>query len=267
MKTPEPIADAADKAKDLYNDTVDKAKDAYGDATNKTKDLYNDTVDKVKDAYGDVADKGKGLYNQAADKGQDLLDQVPAPVKKAGAKTAEAFNKLSTTQKVVGGALLLAGLSYLVAPKKAGKTKRTKAALGQLLLYVNDRVAGYKKAAAETKDGDLRSYYQQLVTQSKEFADTLNKYLTKKGGERETSTTLKGKLYRKLMAAQAAVTGHDEKATLAANVYGERWAIKAYKKALRRKALKGDLREAVQKQFAASKKTYKKLKELTAQQK
>ena len=244
MKTPESVSDAADKAKDLYNDAADKVKDTYEEA-----------VDQAKNAYGDAADKANAL-----------LDQVPEPVKKAGAKTAEAFNKLTTTQKVVGGALLLAGISYLVAPKKKGKTKRTKKALSQLLLYVNDRTEGYKRAAAETKDGDLRSYYQQLVTESKKFAGTLNDYLAKKGGERETSTTLKGKLYRKLMDAQAAVTGRDEKAILAANVYGERWAIKAYKQALRRKALKGDLRDTVEKQFATSKKTYKKLKSLTAQQ-
>ena len=68
------------------------------------------------------------------------------------------------------------------------------------------------------------------------------------------------------MDAQAAVTGRDEKAILAANVYGERWAIKAYKMALRRKALKGDMRDAVKKQFSQSKKTYKHLKQLVAYQ-
>ena len=102
--------------------------------------------------------------------------------------------------------------------------------------------------------------------QSRQFAEELNRYLTREGGERETGTTLKGKLYRKLMDAQATVTDHNEKAILASNVYGERWAIKAYKQALRRKALKGDIREEVRRQFAQSKKTYKKLKELAAKQ-
>ena len=218
------------------------------------------------------ADQPTGLLDQAqhalADGTMaDLIEKVPASLKEASEKTVSGFNQLSTTQKVVGGALLALALTYLVAPKKKGKAKRRAAALDQLLLFVNDRIEGYKRAVDETKDADLRGYYQRLVTQSQEFSSTLNGYLDKLGGERETGTTLKGKLYRKLMDAQAAVTGRDEKSILAANVFGERWAIRAYKKTLRRKALKGEMRDAVKKQFSQSKKTYKHLKQLTAQQK
>ena len=233
MNTPEPASDAADNAKDLLSTTTDKA---------------------------------KSLYDEAASKSKDLLDNVPDSVKKASDKTVSTYNELSTTQKIVGGALLAAGLVYLVAPKKKGRKKRAVAALDELLLFVNDRIEGYKRAVAETKDGQLRSYYQQLVSQSQQFASNLNGYLTRQGGERETGTTLKGKLYRKFMDAQAAVMGRDEKSILAANVYGERWAIKAYKKALRRKAIKGEAREAIKRQFSQSKQTYKRLKELTTKQ-
>ncbi len=214
----------------------------------------------------------EGLLNQAKKAltdgpVADLIEKAPASLKEASDKAVSGFNKLSTTQKVVGGTLLAAALTYLVSPKKKGKAKRKAAALDELLLFVNDRIEGYKRAVAETKDGDLRGYYELLVDQSKDFAGTLNSYLTKLGDKRETGTTLKGKLYRKLMDAQAAVTGHDEKAILAANVFGERWAIRAYKKALRRKALKGEMRDAVKKQFSQSRKTYKHLKQLVAHQK
>lgn len=233
MKMPESIPDAADQAKSLYTETSDKAKD---------------------------------LYEEAATKSKDLLNHAPDTLKGASDKTVSAYNELSTTQKLVGGALLAAGLVYLIAPKKKGKKKRAKAALDELLLFVNDRVEGYKRAVAETKDGQLRGYYQQLVSQSQQFAGSLNGYLTRQGGERETGTTFKGKLYRKFMDAQAAVTGRDEKSILAANVYGERWAIKAYQKALRRQAIKGEAREAIKRQYSQSKQTYKRLKELTAKQ-
>ncbi|MGI4835901.1 MAG: PA2169 family four-helix-bundle protein [Janthinobacterium lividum] len=254
MSLPEPLSDAADKAKDQYND-----------AANKAKDTSSDVADKAKDQYSEVADKAKNLYNEAADKAKDLMGNVPNSVKEAGDKALGTFNKLTTTQKIVGGTLLAAGLSYLLAPKKKGKAKRKAKALDTLLLYVNDRIEGYKRAAAESKDSELRSYYQDLVGQSQQFASSLNNYLVTSGGKRETGTTLKGKLYRKLMDAQAAVTDRDEKAILAANVHGELWAIKAYKQALRRKALKGSARDAVKKQFAQSKQTYKKLKSLVAQ--
>ena len=217
------------------------------------------------------ADQPTGLLDQARhaltdDTMADLIEKVPASLKEASDKTVSGYNQLSTTQKVVGGALLALALTYLVAPKKKGKAKRKAAALDELLLFVNDRIEGYKRAVAETKDADLRGYYQGLVAQSQQFSGTLNGYLQKVGGERETGTTLKGKLYRKLMDAQAAVTGHDEKAILAANVLGERWAVRAYKKTLRRKVLQGEMRDAVKKQFGQSRTTYKRLKQLTAQQ-
>jgi hypothetical protein len=69
------------------------------------------------------------------------------------------------------------------------------------------------------------------------------------------------------MDAQAVVTARNEKAILAANIYGEHWALKAYKKTLRRKALKGAIRDAVKQQFEKSQQTYKRLKELAAEQK
>ncbi|MEJ7663565.1 MAG: PA2169 family four-helix-bundle protein [Hymenobacter sp.] len=232
----------------------------------KMPESISDTADKAKDLYTETSDKAKDLYAEAASKSKDLLGNVPETVKGASDKTVSAYNELSTTQKIVGGALLAAGLVYLIAPKKKGRKKRAVAALDELLLFVNDRIEGYKRAVAESKDGQLRAYYQQLVSQSQQFASNLNGYLTRQGGERETGTTLKGKLYRKLMDAQAVVTGRDEKAILAANVYGERWAIKAYKKALRRKAIKGEAREAIKRQYSQSKQTYKRLKELTAKQ-
>jgi uncharacterized protein (TIGR02284 family) len=255
MKLPENISDAADKAKDLFDQTA-------ATATDKAKDL----LDKATDAKNDLLDKAADVKANLLDNAPESLKDAGAKAKEAGSKAAGAFKDLSTTQRVVGGALLAAGLAYLVAPKKKGKAKRKAAALDLLVLFVNDRIEGYKRAVDETKDGDHRAYYQQLVAQSRQFAEELNRYLTREGGERETGTTLKGKLYRKLMDAQATITGHNEKSILVANLYGEHWAIKAYKKALRRTALKGGIRETISSQLAQSERTYAKLKELAAKQ-
>ncbi|TPG66554.1 PA2169 family four-helix-bundle protein [Hymenobacter nivis] len=266
-----PVDKAVDKAQDVLDQTKDAIADSSAaDLLNKVPASIKDASDKVvtvaKDASDKVVTAAKDARDKAVTTAKEASDKAVASAKEASDKVVEGFNSLSTTQKIVGGALVALGLTYLVAPKKKGKDKRKAAALDQLLLFVNDRIEGYKRAVAETTNADLRGYYELLVAQSQQFASTLNGYLKKVGGERETGTTLKGKLYRKLMDAQAFVTGHDEKAILAANVFGERWAIRAYKKALRRKALKGEMRTAVQKQFAQSKKTYKHLKQLTKQQ-
>ena len=194
-----------------------------------------------------------------------LLGQVPASLKKAGASTATSFNKLSTIQKVVGGALLVAGATYLT--RQRGRGKGTQAAtLNELLYFVNDRIEGYRRAAEESKEGQHRSYYLQLVSQSQRFANQLNVYLSQEGGKRQTSTTLKGKLYRAFMDAKAAVTGRDEDFIIGSNIYGEEWAIKAYEEALNDQTLRGPLRRAVEDQFAQSKRTYAELKKMAANQ-
>ena len=184
---------------------------------------------------------------------------------KSSKTKTESGKKGGLFSKLVGGALLAFGVSYLVNKtqgKKAPVSDSETETLHELLLFVNDRIAGYKRAVDESKDAELTGYYKQLVSQSQQFANQLNQHLRQKGGGRETGTTLKGKLYRRWMDAKATVTGFDEKAILASNVYGEEWAIKAYKDALDSESLTGQLRQEVERQYAKSQQTYDKLKSL-----
>jgi uncharacterized protein (TIGR02284 family) len=184
-----------------------------------------------------------------------MLSKVPATVKNA-----------STTQKVVGGALLALGLTLLARHQKRAAPSPQAATLDELLYFVNDRIEGYQRAVEESEDAQLRGYYKQLTSQSQQFATDLNTYLTREGGEREESTTLKGKLYRAWMDAKAAVTGRDEKTILGSNIYGEEWALKAYQEALADQTLTGTLRQAVARQYALSQRTYAQLKKLAEKQ-
>jgi uncharacterized protein (TIGR02284 family) len=184
-----------------------------------------------------------------------MLGKLPATIKNA-----------STTQKIIGGALLAAGITLLARNQKKAGTSDQAATLDELLYFVNDRIEGYKRAAEESEDPQMRGYYKQLVSQSQQFATDLNTYLTREGGERETSTTLKGKLYRAFMEAQAAVTGHSEKSLLAFNIHGETWALKAYKEALADQTLTGPMRQAVDRQYHLSQQTYERLKKLEEKQ-
>lgn len=200
----------------------------------------------------------------------DLLGQLPASVKDAGTKVMARYQQFSTTQKVVGGVLLLLVVRRLMrgskdAQKSPKKARRAEAnTLDELLYFVNDRVAGYQKAVEVSQDPQRRSYYQRLVRQSQQFARTLNEHLRRLGAGNETSTTLKGKLYRRFMAAAAVVTGHDEKTVLATNIHGEQWAITAYEEALDDHTLRGPIRQEVERQYHQSQKTYQELKRMAA---
>lgn len=201
----------------------------------------------------------------------DLLAQLPTPIKKAGSRVAARYQQLSTTQKVVGGVLLLLAVRRLTrsskgrrkgakGPKKAHQAEA--GTLHELLHFVNDRVAGYQKAVEESQDPARRGYYQHLVSQSQQFAQALNEHLRRLGGGHEANTTLKGKLYRRFMATAAIFTGHDEQTVLASNVHGEQWAIAAYKAALDDQTLHGPIRQEVERQYRQSQQTYQELKNL-----
>lgn len=182
-----------------------------------------------------------------------LLGRLPATIKNA-----------STAQLLIGGALLAAGITLLARKKPSASDQA--ATLDELLYFVNDRIEGYQRAVGESHDPQLRGYYKQLVSQSQQFATDLNTYLTREGGERETSTTLKGKLYRAWMDAKALVTERDEKTILGSNIYGEEWALKAYKEALADQTLSGPMRQAVERQYQLSQQTYERLKKLEDKQ-
>lgn len=137
--------------------------------------------------------------------------------------------------------------------------------LNELTEFVNDRIEGYKTAAEDTKDPQHKSYYQELAGQSQQFADELNGFARNYGGEGEDSTTTKGKLYRGWMDVKSAVTGKDEKSILDSNVYGEEWALKAYKEALDSDDLPQPVRQAVERQYQTSQQTYDKLKSMGGQ--
>lgn len=215
-------------------------------------------------AEAPLLDQAKQVFSQSGL--TDLLDKLPESVKESASQATARFNKLSTTQKVIGGALLVLLVRRLTRGdkrhKKGRKHQAEASTLHELLHFVNDRVEGYKKAVEESQDPQRRGYYQQLVSQSQRFASELNDQLRRLGGGQETRTTLKGKLHRRFMAAAAVFTGHDEETVLASNIHGEQWATKAYEEALNDHALVGPARQLVERQYAQSQKTYQELKRM-----
>jgi len=134
--------------------------------------------------------------------------------------------------------------------------------LNELALFINDRIEGYKTAAKESKDPQNQKYYQQLVQQSEQYVSEINGFARSAGGDAESSTTLKGKFYRGFMDAKALVTNRDEASILDSNIYGEEWALKAYREALEHDELTGPARQAVERQFKTAQQTYEELKRM-----
>lgn len=113
------------------------------------------------------------------------------------------------------------------------ETQKTTSAISDLIIINNDRYEGYKKAAEETKDADLKSLFNNFSTQSRGFANSLRKFIADSDEQPEKNETKNtGKLFRVWMDIKAAITAHDRKAILASCEFGEDHAKAAYEEVL-----------------------------------
>lgn len=136
--------------------------------------------------------------------------------------------------------------------------------LRELTEFVNDGKEGYERAAEESTNPDFVSYYSSLAQQRREFSNELNALIRQHGGDVETDTTLKGKLYRQWMDVRAAFTGRDERSIVDSNIYGEEWAQKAYDDALKTETLPDQIRQLISNQRQASQEAYNRLQQMKA---
>ncbi len=120
--------------------------------------------------------------------------------------------------------------------------------LRDLIRINNDRVTGYSKAAAQTKDDDLQSLFSQLAQQSRQLANELRSCITDNDKDVTDETTTAGKIYRTWMDVKATFGGDSRKAVLASCEFGEDAAQKAYKEALEEDDLSMDVRALIESQ-------------------
>ena len=133
-----------------------------------------------------------------------------------------------------------------------------------LVIINNDRYEGYKTAADETKDADLKSLFSELSGQSKGFSEELRKFIPKSEDQPEHDKTKNtGKIYRAWMDFKAAVTSKDRKAILSSCEFGEDVAKKHYEEALEDSAsISSEALTLIKKQSAEIKKGHDKVKSM-----
>lgn len=107
----------------------------------------------------------------------------------------------------------------------------TKTSINSLIIINNDRYEGYKKAAAETKDADLKASFTKYSLQSKGFGESLRPFADT-DQPKQDETTNSGKLYRVWMDVKAAMTANDRKAILNSCEFGEDVAKRTYDEVL-----------------------------------
>jgi uncharacterized protein (TIGR02284 family) len=136
--------------------------------------------------------------------------------------------------------------------------------LNDLIRINNDRIEGYEKAIAETKDkdSDLQAVFHRMADESKQYASELESEVRRQGGEPAEDTTISGKIYRVWMDIKAAFSGKGRHSVLEACEFGEDAAQKAYDEALRADAsLPSEVRQLIVNQKASLKNSHDTIKQ------
>jgi uncharacterized protein (TIGR02284 family) len=140
--------------------------------------------------------------------------------------------------------------------------KENTSTLDDLIEINNDRIEGYEKASTQTTDGDLRSLFSEMASQSRQFGAELKGYVRSEGEEPAKGTTIRGKIYRAWMDVKATFRGDDRKAVLESCEFGEDAAQRAYKAALKEEDVTENVRNVIEKQQSELKKSHDRIRDL-----
>jgi uncharacterized protein (TIGR02284 family) len=123
------------------------------------------------------------------------------------------------------------------------------AVLNDLVETSKDGEKGFRKAAEDTKDTELKSIFLRRGEDCAKGAADLQQIVARLGGAPETGGSVAGALHRGWVDVRAAVTTRDEVAILEECERGEDVAKATYRKALEEESLPSDVRSVVQRQY------------------
>ncbi len=116
-----------------------------------------------------------------------------------------------------------------------------------LIIINNDRYEGYKTAAKETNDQQLKAMFEGFSAQSNQFNSVLRGFISAEESPKGETTT-SGKVYRAWMDIRAAISSNDRKVVLSSCEFGEDVALDSYKTALKEEELPEEISSTVRKQ-------------------
>lgn len=120
--------------------------------------------------------------------------------------------------------------------------------LSDLIERCKDGREGYRTAAEDVKDQELKSLFQEYALQRDRMITELQNELHKIGKTQDESGSLEGSLHRAWIDIKSAVSTNDRQRILEECERGEDYAVSAYKKALKEE-LPQPISQVVQEQY------------------
>jgi len=121
--------------------------------------------------------------------------------------------------------------------------------LGGLVERCKDGVKGFRTAAKDVEDADLKTLFQQLATERDHCITELQDYLHRTGHTASETSSIEGTLHRAWIDLSSALAAKDRKRVLEECERGEDYAVAAYRKALEVEGLPQEVQSLIQKQY------------------
>lgn len=121
--------------------------------------------------------------------------------------------------------------------------------LNDLINVCKDGENGYRKAAEDVRDPELRSLFSRYSEQRSKFAGELQSTVADLGVKPETDGTARGAMHRGWIDVKSAVAGREDKAVIDECETGEDVAKDSYERVLEEGKLTGTVRSMVLRQY------------------
>lgn len=129
------------------------------------------------------------------------------------------------------------------------RTEQTIDQLNMLLTKNYDAEAGYKKAADDVEDAQLKRFFHDAAQQRYEFGHSIKSEIKQLGGKPSKGTSLAGTVHRAWMDIKSTVMDQPAAAILEECERGERATIEDYHTVLDEPSITGDTEMVLQQQL------------------
>ena len=132
--------------------------------------------------------------------------------------------------------------------------------LNDIIEICRDGQKGFKEAAENVKNPDLKSFFNECSTERAQFVTDLQLEVRRLGGDPQKTGSTAGALHRVWMDIKGTFTGKDDHAILSECERGEDSAVEAYREAL--KLNLPTIQQLLERQFQSVRQTHDRIKQM-----
>ena len=140
--------------------------------------------------------------------------------------------------------------------------KKVVSTLNELIETCRDGLDGFKEAAENVKNPELKSFFNDAATERAYCVQELQTEVRNLGGEAEKTGSTAGAIHRVWMDIKGTLTGKDDHAILSECERGEDSAVSAFREALKGGSLPPNVLSIVERQLQIIQKTHDRVKQM-----